>query len=62
VIEPACLSPCSPDLSPIENAFAEREALLRKAAKHAVEGFWSAIGELLTAFIPARCRNDFAAT
>jgi transposase len=61
VIEPACLSPCSPDLSPIENAFAELEALLRKAAKRAAEGLWSAIGELLTAFNPAQCRNDFGA-
>ena len=55
------LPPYSPDFNPIENAFAKLKALLRKAAKRTVEGLWSSIGELLTAFKPTECRNDFAA-
>ena len=55
------LPPCSPDLNPIENAFAKVKALLRRAAKRTVEGLWSSIGELLTTSKPAEYRNDFAA-
>jgi transposase len=55
------LPPYSPDFNPIENAFAKLKTLLRKAAKRTVESLWSAIGELLTAFNPAECRNYFAA-
>ena len=55
------LPPYSPDFNPIENAFAKLKALLRKAAKRTVEGLWSSIGELLTAFKPTECRNYFAA-
>jgi transposase len=55
------LPPYSPDFNPIENAFAKLKALLRKAAKRTVEGLWSSIGGLLTAFKPAECRNYFAA-
>ncbi len=51
----------SPDFNPIENAFAKLKALLRKAAMRTVEGLWSSIGELLTAFKPAECRNYLAA-
>jgi transposase len=55
------LPPYSPDFNPIENAFTKLKALLRKAAKRTVEVLWSSIGELLTAFKPTECRNDFAA-
>jgi transposase len=55
------LPPHSPDFNPIENAFAKLKPLLRKAANRTVEGLWSSIGELLTAFKPAECRNYFAA-
>lgn len=55
------LPPYSPDFNLIENAFAKLKALLRKAAKRTVEGLWSSIGELLTAFKPAERRNYFAA-
>ncbi len=51
------LPPYSPDLNPIENAFAKLKALLRKAAERTVEGLWSAIGRLLDCFPPAECGN-----
>jgi transposase len=53
------LPPYSPDLSPIENAFAKLKGLLRKAAERAVDGLWAAIGRLLDAITPAECRNYF---
>ena len=53
------LPPYSPDLSPIENAFAKLERLLRTAATRTVDGLWSAIGRLLDEFRPDECRNYF---
>jgi transposase len=50
------LPPYSPDLNPIENAFAKLKALLRKAAERTIEGLWSKIGKLLDCFSPAECR------
>jgi hypothetical protein len=38
------LPPYSPDLNPIEQAFAKLKALLRKAAKRSVESLWATIG------------------
>jgi len=55
------LPPYSPDLNPIESAFAKLKALLRKAAERTVEGLWTAIGHLLDAFTPQECANYFAA-
>ena len=49
------LPPYSPDLNPIENAFAKLKALLRKAAERTVEGLWTTIGNLLGRFAPAEC-------
>jgi transposase len=43
------LPPYSPDLNPIEQAFAKLKALLRKAAPRTVEALWTAIGESLSA-------------
>jgi transposase len=54
------LPPHSPDLNPIENAFAKLKASLRKAAERTIEDLWSAIGKLLNAFTPAECRSYFA--
>jgi transposase len=42
------LPPYSPD-RPIEQAFAELKALLRKAAERSLGALWRRIGELLTA-------------
>ena len=55
------LPPYSPDLNPIENAFAKLKALLRKAAERTVHGLWKRIGVLLKAFTPNECANYFAA-
>ncbi len=47
----------SPDLNPIEQAFAKLKALLRAAATRTVEELWSTIGALLGCFSPAECAN-----
>jgi transposase len=51
------LPPYSPDLNPIEQAFAKLKALLRKAAERTVDGLWNAIGKLLDRFAPTECAN-----
>ena len=53
------LPPYSPDLNPIELAFAKLKALLRKAGERSVEDIWTRIGELLDAVTPQGFRNDF---
>ena len=53
------LPPYSPDLNPIEQAFATYKALLRKAAERTVESLWQAIGRIADLFSPAECRNFF---
>jgi transposase len=55
------LPPYSPDLNPIENAFAKLKALLRKAAERTVDDVWRRIGLLIDAFTPKECANYFAA-
>ena len=55
------LPPYSPDLNPIENAFAKLKALLRKAAERTVDRLWRRIGLLLDAFSPEECANYFEA-
>jgi transposase len=54
------LPPYSPDLNPIEQAFAKLKALLRKAAPRTVEALWTVIGEALSAFSPGECANYLA--
>ena len=54
------LPPYSPDLNPIEQAFAKLKALLRKAAERTVDGLWTTIGKLLDLFEPAECANYIA--
>jgi transposase len=49
------LPPYSPDLNPIEHAFAKLKALLRTAARRTVDALWHAIGQALDAFSPAEC-------
>jgi transposase len=53
------LPPYSPDLNPIENAFAKLKALLRKAAARTIEELGTAIGDALAAFSPDECANYF---
>jgi transposase len=54
------LPPYSPDLNPIEQAFAKLKALLRKAAPRTVDALWDVIGKSLSAFSPAECANYLA--
>jgi transposase len=54
------LPPYSPDLNPIEQAFAKLKTLLRSAAARTVETLWHTIGQLLAAFSPAECAHYFA--
>ena len=54
------LPPYSPDLNPIEQAFAKLKALLRKAAERTVDGLWTKIGQLLDLFPPDECANYLA--
>jgi transposase len=54
------LPPYSPDLNPIELAFAKLKALLRNAASRTVEALWHALGQLLDAFTPAECARYLA--
>ena len=51
------LPPYSPDLNPIELAFAKLKGLLRKAGRRTVEGLWSFLGQALDAFSPQECQN-----
>jgi transposase len=44
------LPPYSPDLNPIEQAFAKLKARLRTAARRTVDALWRAIGDALDAF------------
>ncbi len=53
------LPPYSPDLNPIEQAFAKLKTLLRKADERTVEATWRRIGTLLDAFTPQECANYF---
>ncbi len=53
------LPPYSPDLNPIELAFAKLKALLRKAAERTVNALWRGIGIALAHFTALECRNFF---
>jgi transposase len=54
------LPPYSPDLNPIEQAFAKLKALLRKAAARTIDDLIAAIADALTKFKPAECENYLA--
>jgi len=53
------LPPYSPDLNPIELAFAKLKALLRKAAERTIEALWVRIGKLLDNYSSQECANYF---
>lgn len=50
----------SPDLNPIEQAFAKLKALLRKAAARTLDDLIAVIADALTKFHPAECANYLA--
>ena len=54
------LPPYSPDLNPIEQAFAKLKEILRSVAARTVDDLWQAIAAALDQFTPAECRNYLA--
>ena len=54
------LLPYSPDFNPIEQAFFNLKAHLRKAAERTIHGLWDAIGRILDLYPPQECANYFA--
>ena len=55
------LPPCSPDLNPIEQAFAKLKTLLRKENARTTEQVEIGIGKLLDRVTPTECRGYFTA-
>ena len=51
----------SPDLNPIENAFAKLKAALRRAKARSTEALWTRIGQMIDDFTPHECANYFKA-
>ena len=52
----------SPDLNPIEQAFAKLKAHLRKAGARTFDALWRVVGEICGLFTPQECWNYFKAT
>ena len=50
----------SPDLNPIEQAFAKIKHWMRLAQKRTVDDVWQHIGSLVATFQPNECNNYFA--
>ncbi len=53
------LPPYSPDLNPIELAFAKFKKLLRDGAERTAEALWNLCGSVLDHFTEDECRNYF---
>ena len=53
------IPPYSPDLNPIEMAFAKLKALLRAKAIRTVEALWNALGTFVDCFTPKECAGFF---
>jgi transposase len=53
------IPPYSPDLNPIEQAFAKLKAILRARKLRTVEALWTALGGLVRSFTPQECANFF---
>ena len=53
------LPPYSPDLNPIEMAFAKLKSLLRAKALRKMTDLWDALGPLSNSFSPSECKNYF---
>jgi transposase len=55
------LPPYSPDLNPIEMAFAKLKTLIRKAAARTYDQLWQAVGQVCNLFKDEECYNFFKA-
>ena len=55
------LPPYSPDLNPIEMAFAKLKALIRKAAARTYDQLWAAVSQVCDFFSDEECYNYFKA-
>ena len=55
------LPPYSPDLNPIEMAFAKLKAHLCAMAMRTIDELWKAIGQICDLFTPEECANYFEA-
>jgi transposase len=51
------LPPYSPDLNPIEQAFAKIKHWMRQAQKRTIEDTWRHVGQIVSTIQPAECRN-----
>lgn len=51
------LPPYSPDLNPIEMAFAKLKAHLRRIGARTIDALWRAIGDICTLYSPQECWN-----
>lgn len=56
------LPPYSPDLNPIEEAFAKIKHWMRAAHKPSIKDVWRHIGHLTTTIQSPECNNDFVST
>jgi transposase len=54
------LPPYSPDLNPIEQAFAKIKHWMRAAQKRTIEETWQHLGSLVSSVQPDECSNYFA--
>jgi transposase len=55
------LPPYSPNLNPIEIAFAKLKTLIRKAAARSYDQLWQAVGNVCNLFKDEKCYNFFKA-
>ena len=51
------LPPYSPDLNPIEMAFAKLKAHLRRIGARTIEALWRAVGDICALYSSEECRN-----
>ncbi len=54
------LPPYSPDLNPIEQAFAKLKHMMRKAQERSFDACWFRVGQLLSCFTKQECANYLA--
>jgi transposase len=53
------IPPYSPDLNPIEMAFAKLKAMLRAKKLRTIDALWKALGGLADCFTAKQCSNFF---